>query len=412
MTNIKTSSALRIYFLQQRFSVPERTNLDSSFQIVIQIGDEIDGMVMIRNGDHQQGVCPVKYLQEIWAHLPGIQGSSHSTSPSGTLSSSPNSPPPYGFFESNTQNYSSYTPTSSKSISNYSFSSSSQQATNSSYISRPPKESRSVFDFQHATGEGESQTVSKGKPVTQRGFVHLPSSRSFDSQAQMMGSHKSRRLPSIHSHSMDAPSNRPKPRVLPRPVSGADFHADVRNPRLGLANFKGLSSFDSYFTPEDDDVFIYPSLANTNLTSLAKEINNDRINNRNFPQPHLSTLKIRNGKMPMNVPVKYLQKYINPTAPEEELPSRHISSPSFRWPEAEGFPQSSSSRLNFTHSRSLPLDCRRMYYFMDPHWLPKSHWLWDKSHSVSQHPRPAEDEDIRSLNSNLTRKLRLGSWKN
>ncbi|KAA0194946.1 hypothetical protein HAZT_HAZT011252 [Hyalella azteca] len=34
-------------------------------QIVIQVGDEIDGMVMIRNGDHQQGVCPTKYLQEV-----------------------------------------------------------------------------------------------------------------------------------------------------------------------------------------------------------------------------------------------------------------------------------------------------------------------------------------------------------
>lgn len=33
-------------------------------QIVIQIGEEIEGMVMIRNGDNQQGVCPVKYLQE------------------------------------------------------------------------------------------------------------------------------------------------------------------------------------------------------------------------------------------------------------------------------------------------------------------------------------------------------------
>lgn len=38
----------------------------SFFQIVIQIGDEVDGMVMIRNGDNQQGVCPLKYLQEAW----------------------------------------------------------------------------------------------------------------------------------------------------------------------------------------------------------------------------------------------------------------------------------------------------------------------------------------------------------
>ncbi|MPC08180.1 SH3 and cysteine-rich domain-containing protein 3 [Portunus trituberculatus] len=34
-------------------------------QIVIQIGEEVDGMVMIRNGDNQQGVCPLKYLQEV-----------------------------------------------------------------------------------------------------------------------------------------------------------------------------------------------------------------------------------------------------------------------------------------------------------------------------------------------------------
>lgn len=33
-------------------------------QIVIQIGEEVEGMVMIRNGDNQQGVCPLKYLQE------------------------------------------------------------------------------------------------------------------------------------------------------------------------------------------------------------------------------------------------------------------------------------------------------------------------------------------------------------
>ncbi|KAI5755658.1 hypothetical protein M8J77_018678 [Diaphorina citri] len=34
-------------------------------QIVIQIGDEVDGMVMIRNGENRQGVCPLKYLQEV-----------------------------------------------------------------------------------------------------------------------------------------------------------------------------------------------------------------------------------------------------------------------------------------------------------------------------------------------------------
>ncbi|CAH1154321.1 unnamed protein product [Phaedon cochleariae] len=33
-------------------------------QIVIQIGEELDGMVMIRSGDNRQGICPVKFLQE------------------------------------------------------------------------------------------------------------------------------------------------------------------------------------------------------------------------------------------------------------------------------------------------------------------------------------------------------------
>ncbi|XP_068630684.1 uncharacterized protein Stacl [Battus philenor] len=34
-------------------------------QIVIQVGDEVDGMVMIRSGDNRQGICPVKFLQEV-----------------------------------------------------------------------------------------------------------------------------------------------------------------------------------------------------------------------------------------------------------------------------------------------------------------------------------------------------------
>ncbi|KAF7263872.1 hypothetical protein GWI33_000995 [Rhynchophorus ferrugineus] len=34
-------------------------------QIVIQIGEDIDGMVMIRSGDNRQGVCPLKFLQEV-----------------------------------------------------------------------------------------------------------------------------------------------------------------------------------------------------------------------------------------------------------------------------------------------------------------------------------------------------------
>lgn len=34
-------------------------------QIVIQVGDELDGMIMFRNGDNQQGVCPLEFLQEV-----------------------------------------------------------------------------------------------------------------------------------------------------------------------------------------------------------------------------------------------------------------------------------------------------------------------------------------------------------
>ncbi|XP_024081047.1 uncharacterized protein LOC106670821 isoform X5 [Cimex lectularius] len=34
-------------------------------QIVIQIGEEVDGMVMIRSGDNRQGICPIKYLTEV-----------------------------------------------------------------------------------------------------------------------------------------------------------------------------------------------------------------------------------------------------------------------------------------------------------------------------------------------------------
>nr|XP_049703286.1 uncharacterized protein LOC110375307 isoform X4 [Helicoverpa armigera] len=34
-------------------------------QIVIQVGEEVDGMMLIRSGDNRQGVCPVKFLQEV-----------------------------------------------------------------------------------------------------------------------------------------------------------------------------------------------------------------------------------------------------------------------------------------------------------------------------------------------------------
>lgn len=34
-------------------------------QIVIQIGEEQNGMVTVRNGDNKQGSCPTQYLQEV-----------------------------------------------------------------------------------------------------------------------------------------------------------------------------------------------------------------------------------------------------------------------------------------------------------------------------------------------------------
>ncbi|XP_044755270.1 uncharacterized protein LOC123314203 [Coccinella septempunctata] len=34
-------------------------------QIVVQIGEELDGMVVIRSGDNRQGICPLKFLQEV-----------------------------------------------------------------------------------------------------------------------------------------------------------------------------------------------------------------------------------------------------------------------------------------------------------------------------------------------------------
>ena len=34
-------------------------------QIVIQIGEEQNGMVIVRNGDNKQGSCPTQYLQEV-----------------------------------------------------------------------------------------------------------------------------------------------------------------------------------------------------------------------------------------------------------------------------------------------------------------------------------------------------------
>ncbi|KAF0756475.1 Uncharacterized protein FWK35_00024926 [Aphis craccivora] len=35
-------------------------------QIVIQIGEGPDGSVMIRNAENKQGMCPVKFLQEVY----------------------------------------------------------------------------------------------------------------------------------------------------------------------------------------------------------------------------------------------------------------------------------------------------------------------------------------------------------
>ncbi|EEB15726.1 stac, putative [Pediculus humanus corporis] len=34
-------------------------------QIVVQVGEEIDGKIMIRGVDNRQGACPLKFLQEV-----------------------------------------------------------------------------------------------------------------------------------------------------------------------------------------------------------------------------------------------------------------------------------------------------------------------------------------------------------
>ncbi|CAH0407806.1 unnamed protein product [Chilo suppressalis] len=51
-------------------------------QIVIQVGDEVDGMVMIRSGDNRQGVCPVKFLQEKRGSLTEESNTLHAPKPS------------------------------------------------------------------------------------------------------------------------------------------------------------------------------------------------------------------------------------------------------------------------------------------------------------------------------------------
>ncbi|CAH1395658.1 unnamed protein product, partial [Nezara viridula] len=51
--------------LQVKHNLQVGDNMLLRDQIVIQIGDEVDGMVMIRCGDNRQGVCPVKYLTAV-----------------------------------------------------------------------------------------------------------------------------------------------------------------------------------------------------------------------------------------------------------------------------------------------------------------------------------------------------------
>nr|XP_024218744.1 uncharacterized protein LOC106690369 isoform X6 [Halyomorpha halys] len=51
--------------LQVKHNLQVGDNMLLRDQIVIQIGDEVDGMVMIRCSDNRQGVCPVKYLTAV-----------------------------------------------------------------------------------------------------------------------------------------------------------------------------------------------------------------------------------------------------------------------------------------------------------------------------------------------------------
>ncbi|KAK7605113.1 hypothetical protein V9T40_006971 [Parthenolecanium corni] len=60
----------RVLQVTDNLRVAAADNSDKDFfllrdQIVIQIGEDIAGMIMFRNGDNQQGICPLEFLQEV-----------------------------------------------------------------------------------------------------------------------------------------------------------------------------------------------------------------------------------------------------------------------------------------------------------------------------------------------------------
>lgn len=66
----KLQSGERVLQVTHNLQVSAAGNSDKALtllrdQIVIQIGEDIDGMIMFRNGDNQQGVCPLEFLQEV-----------------------------------------------------------------------------------------------------------------------------------------------------------------------------------------------------------------------------------------------------------------------------------------------------------------------------------------------------------
>lgn len=100
MTTLTTKNIYEIERVHGCFSFQVTHNLQVSDgdnglmllrdQIVIQIGEELDGMVMIRSGDNRQGVCPVKFLQEVW-HRSEV--ACQATYPCNCLDKQQNAPP-------------------------------------------------------------------------------------------------------------------------------------------------------------------------------------------------------------------------------------------------------------------------------------------------------------------------------
>lgn len=58
MTLLRDQIVVQVRFCGDKFEFPYKLNFS-------QVGEEISGAVMVRSADNRQGVCPVKYLQEV-----------------------------------------------------------------------------------------------------------------------------------------------------------------------------------------------------------------------------------------------------------------------------------------------------------------------------------------------------------